>query len=180
MKLQWIVLSLIVLLVLAGCAAGPERRGAPVSAPGGYPEPGWGDVSPAPDGRSGDGTIAVIPYQAPAHFEGRPSHSSAVNALLRSAEQQESQGKPAEAVATIERALRIEPRNAHLWNRLAHLRLKQQQSAMAADLAAKSNALAAGDVELKRDNWNLIGRALRAEGDVAGAKRAERKARMLY
>ncbi|MGD2084201.1 MAG: hypothetical protein PVF91_14665, partial [Chromatiales bacterium] len=75
--------------------------------------------------------------------------------------------------------LRIEPRNAHLWNRLAHLRMAQDRLGEAADLAAKSNAMAGPDEALKRDNWELIAAARRAAGDTAGARAAEHRARGL-
>ena len=63
------------------------------------------------------------------------------------------------AAATIERALRIEPDSAYVWNRLAHVRAEQGQSGLAGELAAKSNAFAGGDESLKRDNDRLIARS---------------------
>jgi cytochrome c-type biogenesis protein CcmH/NrfG len=131
-------------------------------------------------GSAEEGSAAITPYQPSGGFETTPSHSSAVGELLETARRQQQAGNLTEAVATLERALRIEPRNPHLWNQLAHLRLEQQQPELAAELAAKSNVLAAADVELKRDNWLLIGQARRATGDIEGARSAERKARMIY
>jgi hypothetical protein len=88
--------------------------------------------------------------------------SKAVKTLLQQAELQREGGDLTNAAATLERALRIEPKNAYVWNRLAHVRAQQGQSAMAAELAAKSNAFAGGDETLKRDNADLIARTSRS------------------
>jgi tetratricopeptide (TPR) repeat protein len=173
-----LMVAVTVLLLVSGCGGVPffsDADPAPVedesvSIPEGGGADSWSD----------EGPVAVAPYQPSTRFETSPSHSSAVGELLQTARTQQQAGNLTEAVATLERALRIEPRNAHLWNRLAHLRLQQQQPELAAELAAKSNVLAAADVELKRDNWLLIGQARRATGDIEGARTAERKARMVY
>ena len=81
------------------------------------------------------------------------------------------------AAATLERALRIEPQEAYLWNRLARVRMEQGHYSQAGDLASRSNALARDQVQLKQDNWSVIATARRAAGDSAGAMEAERKAR---
>ncbi len=109
-----------------------------------------------------------------------PVHGKAVVSLLKQSNRQAQAGDRNRAVATLERALRIEPRSAHLWNRLAHLRLGQKNSLLAAEMAAKSTALAGSDASLKRDNWLLIAQARRATGDIQGAKLAERRAAALY
>jgi len=57
--------------------------------------------------------------------------------------------------------------------------MEQGRGTAAADLAAKSLALAGADRDLKADNWKLTARARRSVGDVNGASTAERKARML-
>jgi len=76
------------------------------------------------------------------------------------------------AVATIERALRIQPRNATLWHQLAAMRMDQDKPRLALDLAKKSNTLVGGNRELMRKNWLLIADARRMLGDAAGAERA--------
>jgi Tfp pilus assembly protein PilF len=164
-------------LLLGGCYTAPQRGSGSTVAPA----PGR-EAAPVPrEGRVEEsGGIRIQPYQLPESGLTTPVHGKAVTALLETANRQEAAGDHAAAVGTIERALRIEPRNAHLWNRLAHLRFAQGQTGLAGDLAAKSSALAGADVALKRDNWLLIARVRRAAGDVAGARVAERKARMLY
>ena len=85
--------------------------------------------------------------------------SKAVKTLLQQAELQRSAGDLTGAAATLERALRIEPESAYVWNRLAHVRAEQGQGGLAGELAAKSNAFAGGDETLKRDNDKLIARS---------------------
>ena len=87
------------------------------------------------------------------------SMSKAVKTLLQQAELQRSSGDLTGAAATLERALRIEPDSAYVWNRLAHVRAEQGQTGLAGELAAKSNAFAGGDDTLKRDNDKLIARS---------------------
>ena len=101
----------------------------------------------------------------------------AVLSLVAHSEQQARSGDITGAVSTLERALRIDPKNARLWNRLAHLRLEQKQFQQAADLAGKSNALAGQDAILKRDNWLLISLAKRSEGDNTAADEAAKRAK---
>ncbi len=86
----------------------------------------------------------------------------AVSTLLAKVEIQESQAHWERAAALLERALRIEPRNAQLWHRLAKVRLQQGRYGMAESLAQKSNALAKDDEALKRRNAELIEIARRA------------------
>ena len=119
----------------------------------------------------------VVAYRAPRVVA--LQHDNVVFELVEEAEKQRQQGDFPGAAATLERALRIEPRNAHLWNRLARIRLEQGRFDIAGDLAAKSNALVGDNPVLKRDNWLIIAKARRDAGDSAGARAAERKAQSL-
>ena len=81
-----------------------------------------------------------------------------------------------DAAAQIDRALRIQPKNAELWHVLAEIRLRQNQPALAEDLAKKSNSLAKSNDELVKSNWRIIADARRQQGDGAGAQDALEKA----
>ncbi len=96
-------------------------------------------------------------------------------ALLNEADQFSKQGQSEKAAATIERALRIEPKNALLWHRLAVVRMQQQQWQQAIVMARKSNALAANNKQLKSDNWALIAAAYDNLGDEKKANEARNK-----
>lgn len=100
----------------------------------------------------------------------------AVVALLDNAGRQEKSGKLEAAAATLERAVRVDPRNPLVWHRLARVRLAQEQWKAAANMATKSNSLAGGDVALQRRNWSLIAEARQRMGDSAGARAARAKA----
>jgi tetratricopeptide (TPR) repeat protein len=99
------------------------------------------------------------------------------DALRSQADQQRQAGDYAGAAATLERALRIQPQDALLWNRLARVRMEQGLHSQAANLAAKSNVYAGDQAGLRQDNWSIIATARRQAGDAAGAEEAERKAR---
>ncbi len=88
------------------------------------------------------------------------------------AERERRVGNLDAAVATIERALRIQPRNAKLWHQLAAMRMDQDKPRLALDLAKKSNTLVGEDRSLMRNNWLLIADARRMLGDAKGAERA--------
>ena len=109
--------------------------------------------------------------------QSRVQSSSVVVALLSDADMSYQQGNLDESVATIERALRIEPRNALLLYKLASLRLQQGQPELAENLAKKSELLAQGNASLKKKNWLLIAEAREQMGNQAGAKQARKTAK---
>jgi len=100
------------------------------------------------------------------------SENPAIVALLVGAHADVDAGRLANAAATLERALRIEPRNPRLWQELARVRLKQGDYAQAESTAARSNSWAGGDKALRAENWRLIAQSREARGDSAGASRA--------
>jgi len=102
--------------------------------------------------------------------------SPAVGALVVAANQTSKSGNIESATTTIERAIRIEPRNATLYYKLALLRLKQSKPGLAEDLAKKSALLASGDTRLKKHSWLLIARAREMQKNYQGAKEARAKA----
>jgi cytochrome c-type biogenesis protein CcmH/NrfG len=104
------------------------------------------------------------------------SDNNAVTVLADAARADAANGKLDAAVASLERALRIEPRNPALWHELAKLRLQQGQYQQAEGLAAKSNGWAGGDRILRAENWRIIGQARLKRGDYPGAQSAFDKA----
>jgi predicted Zn-dependent protease len=87
--------------------------------------------------------------------------SVAVAGLMESARTDASSGKLVQAAATLERALRIEPRNPRLWHELARVRLRQGDAAQAANLAARSNSYAGNNAELRAANQSIIDQSRR-------------------
>ncbi len=98
-------------------------------------------------------------------------------ALLNEADTFASKGQSEKAAASIERALRIEPRNALLWHRLAVVRIQQQHWQQAIAMARKSNALAANNNKLKSENWGVIATAYEKLGKKQKANEARSKQR---
>ncbi len=133
-------LSLLILVVLAGCAT-PEQQPAPEAPP-----------APPP------------PLQ---HKE-----SIAVAGLMESARAETAAGNLASAAASLERAIRIEPRNPRLWHELARVRAQQGQHAQAENVAVRSNSFAGDDRALRAENWKLIAETRKARGDSEGARQA--------
>lgn len=104
------------------------------------------------------------------------SDNPAVLMLVEQARAETAENKIRSAVATIERAQRLEPRNPYLWQELARLYLMQGDHVQAESLAARSNTWAGGDWSLRAANWRLIGEARSARGDTTGAQAAEKRA----
>ena len=102
--------------------------------------------------------------------------SPAVSALALTANQSSVSGDIDSATTTIERAIRIEPRNATLYYKLALLKLKQSKPRLAEELAKKAALLASNDTLMKKHSWLLVARAREVQGDLKGAKGARDKA----
>jgi tetratricopeptide (TPR) repeat protein len=75
----------------------------------------------------------------------------------------------------LERALRIEPRNAGIWHDLAQIRLHQGQYQQAESLASKSNNLAGSNRALQARNWKLISLSPQGGGQSLPARRKPRR-----
>ena len=127
---------------LSACASAPR------------PEPGPPPPSP-------------YPLSGPAHAE-----TPAIASLMDSARADTTGGRLPNAAASLERALRIEPRNPRLWQELSRVRLLQRDYVQAESCAARSNSWAGSDDALRADNWRLIAQSRQARGDSDGVKAA--------
>ncbi len=104
------------------------------------------------------------------------SFSPPVLSLASEADQNIHAGQYDAASVKIERALRIDPRNAVLTYKLASIRLKQEQPRLAEDLAKKAALLAGADRDIKKRSWLLIAESRRLQNDPDGAEKAQQKA----
>lgn len=181
-------IAILVIVALAGCTAG------------------GGTIAPVEDRITGDAgsqvtrqnesvetpqdAVEIRPYVAaptptaalPAAAPGasKPAKTNPAVASLVSAANTRIQGGQYDAAAnTLERALRHDQKNAQLWSRLAEVNLLQRDYTQAESKALKSNALADGDKSLMTQNWRLISKARRLQGDSAGADEAEARAYQL-
>ncbi|NOQ65009.1 MAG: tetratricopeptide repeat protein [Methyloprofundus sp.] len=165
------------ILVFSGCTSTPEKQSpAPVYTP---EKPAIAKPKPI----NNDAKVKVIP--APVIIEqqelviqpkAKAASSNVVVALLLQADNSYQQGDYNESVATLESALRIEPRNALSLYKLAVIRLQQGQAELAENLAKKSALLATGDAALKKKNWLLIAQAREQQNNPQGANAARHKA----
>ena len=144
--------AIVIAVLLAGCATAPEPGPPPP------PEP----LPPPP--------AAATPAPAPR------SENVAIAGLMQNARDDVAAGRLANAAASLERALRIEPRNPRLWHELAQVRVKQGQYAQAESVAARSNSWADTDNTLRGANWRLIAQTREARGDAEGARAASAQA----
>ena len=181
---RYVRAAILAMLFLGGCAGTPdgyqspvEERGTPAtksSTPPAAPVTSPARRPSVPAGQPLEPTTVTRPAP-PATREQPP----AVVALLDRAEAQANTGDLDAAAVTLERAIRIDPRNAILWHHLATVRLAEGEAVEAEQLAAKSNSLAAGNHLLQVRNWQLIAQARNHRGDAPGARAAEQRARAL-
>lgn len=152
-------------MLLAGCVPPEVRtpepaRRTPVPAPAPAPAP----APPRTDGpiiRPIPEPEASLPAPAeplPAPRTAPPANPAS-RALLAQSRTHQAAGDYAQAAASIERALRIDPRQPLLWLELGDIRLKEGDFAQAESLARKGLSLAGGDPSLTSRAEDLIARA---------------------
>ncbi len=141
-------------LLLVGCAATPSSPRPPA-------------VPPVPPSDT-------APESPPAPASAGPSTASPTLALLRQSERSADGGDLGSAIAYVERAIRLDPRDGSLWLRLGRLQLAANRPDVAEQMAQKAIALAANR-SAQRDGWLLVADAREARGDAEAA--AEIRAR---
>lgn len=109
---------LLLSLGAAGCSTSPYRF-------------------PSPSGRA--------PAPVPAPRAPAPEPNAASVALLERSRDDRAAGRYAEATASLERALRIDPNNALLWIELAEVKAADGDRRQAQEMARKALTLASGD-----------------------------------
>ncbi|HID03567.1 MAG TPA: tetratricopeptide repeat protein [Desulfobacterales bacterium] len=137
---------LLLLLLLQACASTTYHRPQKARP---YPPP-----QTQQSGREGTSaptipTVPTIPTAA-------PTKNSTVQNIQNQATQLRNQGQLEAAAQTLERGLRIAPKDASLWSQLAMVRLQQRQYGQAQSMAHKSNNLARGNSSLIQRNQNII------------------------
>lgn len=86
-----------------------------------------------------------------------------VKKLLRKAKVRFDEKNYHATINLLEMAIDISPNNPFTWQRLALVRLKQQNYLQAEQLAAKSNVLGEENNELRMKNWQIIAEAKRGQ-----------------
>ena len=175
MRLRLYLLCLIS-VALIGCQTtrGKHEGQWPYPEP---PRPSSGNERPATQPDS-NGIVPVEPQVAPlpeprtlpAYPKSADEVSgAAVVSLLKQARQAREAGNVQQAQASLDRALRIEPRNYFVWSSMGQTYLEQKNYAQAVTAAQKSNSLARGNVYVELENYRTIAAAREASGDSSGA-----------
>ncbi len=165
---QRVALALLVsLLISMGCAPRLPPRGASVPSP----KPSMPSSMPQP-------TITQQPSSSPDEtLQTEAIPPKPVADLLAKAETELQAGQLERSTASLERALRIAPKTAVLWQRLAQVHLRQGDARQAEAMAMKSNSLVSAGSPLLRENWEIIAAARQRLGDAEGARHAAEQAR---
>lgn len=150
-----LTLCLLSTLLFQGCATYPPIR------PAHYPPP----RTTAPIPSRPQFPEQAGPESASEPVRQTPKQTGTIAAdFCRQAAAQVGQGRLDLAAATLERGLRLAPKDAMLWSQLAEVKLQQQQYRQAGSLAAKSNSMAAGNTALVQKNYWIVEEARRRSG----------------
>lgn len=93
-----------------------------------------------------------------------PPRSSAAQTLLAQANTALRDEEPGTAIVLLERAVRIEPREAQLWIRLSKAHLDQGDTQIAFQLARKAIALAGSERNKQTAAWLQLANVYEAQG----------------
>ena len=95
----------------------------------------------------------------------------AVSNLLHNTDQLIAAHKWSDALATAERALRIDTRDAAVWSRMAYIHQQQNDPAQAAQMYTRSLSLSGNDDHLKRFNLERLADCYRQLNDTHNLSR---------
>ncbi|WP_163338080.1 tetratricopeptide repeat protein [Desulfopila sp. IMCC35008] len=98
----------------------------------------------------------TTPEPPPLDYEAK---TGAAASLYNQSRELISQGQYRQAELTLERALRIEPKNGYYWYTMADLKYRQNKPGQAVQFCLKSKSLAGRDKKLVRLNEALIRKA---------------------
>jgi tetratricopeptide (TPR) repeat protein len=111
------------------------------------------------------------PTPPPEEVPPAPRHDAATLALLAQSDRAATAGRHDEAIAYVERALRIHGDDVELWLRLAELQLAAARPGNAEQLAQRAIALAGSRTDWQRRGWLIVADAREALGDAEEAER---------
>jgi tetratricopeptide (TPR) repeat protein len=155
---------------LAACAGPPYQPSPPPGEP--IPQPG----TPQPESPTSEEPPPEAPPPPPAPPPKQFRLSAASSALVTQARSLADKGEYPAAIATLERAQRIEPENPLLWIELGRVHQAEGNSAQADSMGRKALALATGDPNAQSSAWRLIAESLRARGRNQEASEAMARA----
>lgn len=141
-------LLVLSLLILGGCISAPASRQPTGTSPSATKSPPVVDGSisvPAPE--------PAVDAEAPGVMTPEPARSAtsdATDALVRLSEEASKRGDHRAAIGALERALRIDGRNADLWARLSVACLREGRVNLARQYANRATTLVGSRIDWKR------------------------------
>lgn len=180
------------LLLLGGCSliAPPERTeppdaiarlpAPPPPAPAAPARPRAPEVAVAPAPAPLPDVAPTPPPPGPAVSTRHYQLGAASGALVAQAHAASAKSDYLTALSTLERAVRIEPRNPLVWIEIAKIRLASGEAAQAESTARKAVALSEGDQRTSAEAWRQVALALKAQNRNPEAAAAEARANRPY
>ncbi len=150
--------TLLVTFLLAGCVS--TGGNVPVSDSG----------KPDPSGPTADDNADEPPQRVIT-----PPRSSGAQTLLAQANNALDNQRPNTAIVLLERAIRIEPREASLWVRLSEVHLSQRDDVTAFQHARKAIALAGSDSNKAAAAWLQLAKVYEAQGKTREARQIRQR-----
>ncbi len=155
-------ISLLCIILIGGCAGNQGPKATDSRASSGKKIKSNGKTQP--------------PAQAkPAKIRSTPPKNSAAKILLAQADTALTQQAPVQAIALLERAIRIDPREALLWIRLSRAHLAQGHTTAASQHARKAIALAGSDAVRTGQAWLQMADVMEAQGERQQAASLRRR-----
>jgi len=149
--------ALLALAFLAGCVApvqeppSPPPVARPAPAPAKPPPSGGApEIRPVPEPPAPPAPPEPIPPPPP------PPSSGATAALLEQGRQQAANGRYDLATASLERALRINSRDAEVWCELGRIKRQQGDEAQAIAMARRGLAVAGANAAARERCQSLL------------------------
>lgn len=163
----------VVPVTSGSASSSPNHAGAPAATPPAAPATGTA-ATPAPP---------ALSYRPPASSQpprqlADGSQLPAVQGLLNAADRALRSGDPDLAAVNLERAQRLAPQSAAVYQRFADVRLRQKRPAEAEQLARKALAYAATPAQ-QAQLWRQIALARQQQGQMQSAQEAVQRAMAL-
>lgn len=146
---------LLAVFLLAGCVS--TGGSVPVSDGRGPQQP---DTSKPAENNSAE---------EPPQLVIAPPRSSGAQTLLAQADEALTAQRPSTAIVLLERAIRIEPREASLWIKLSEVHLSQRDDITAFQHARKAIALAGSDTNKAAAAWLQLAKVYEVQGKTREA-----------
>jgi tetratricopeptide (TPR) repeat protein len=155
-------ISLLCIIFIGGCAG---NQGPSVSD----------SRASSGQSRTAENSNKPVAPPKPAKIKPAPPKNSAAKILLAQADTALAQQAPAQAIVLLERAIRIDPREALLWIRLSRAHLAQGHTQAASQHARKAIALAGSDAVKTGQAWLQLADVLEAQGERQQAASLRRR-----